>query len=272
MEAVPAAPSSERGPFRVASAPGPQSSRGRGHPASRDVVDSPGQLRYTATAMDPLQANEDTVCPVCLSENVGHFQTVRGRVYFRCERCRATYLSRAQLPTPEQEKARYDEHRNDPKDPGYRQFLGRIAQPLLQRLPPQARGLDFGCGPGPALAEMLTEAGHGVNCYDPFYAPDPRVLEGQYEFITATEVLEHLHQPAETLDLLDSILRPGGYLGVMTEFLTDDRRFAGWYYRSDLTHVVFYAEETLRQIAQLRGWAVDIPRKNVAIFRTGGGG
>ncbi|MFP4407789.1 MAG: class I SAM-dependent methyltransferase [Spirochaetaceae bacterium] len=213
---------------------------------------------------------DDARCPVCRSEEVVHFETVRGRVYFRCLQCRATFLSRAQLPTAEQEKARYDEHNNDPRDPGYREFLNRLAQPLLERLPPGARGLDFGCGPGPALAGMLDEAGHEVSCYDPFYAPDPRVLDLQYDFITATEVLEHLHRPAETLDLFDAILRPGGYLGVMTEFLTDESRFAGWYYRQDLTHVVFYAEATLRRIAQLRGWAVEIPRKNVAIFRKSG--
>lgn len=220
--------------------------------------------------MESLQANQDSCCPVCLSEAVDHFQTVRGRVYFRCERCRATYLSRAQLPTPEQEKTRYDEHQNDPGDPGYREFLGRLATPLLKRLPPGAQGLDFGCGPGPALAGMVAEAGHDVSVYDPFYAPDQSVLERKYDFITATEVLEHLHRPAETLELLDSLLRPGGLLGVMTEFLTNDRRFAGWYYRQDLTHVVFYAEQTLRMIARLRGWAIDIPRKNVAIFQKAG--
>ena len=212
------------------------------------------------------EIRDDSECPVCRGRRVRHFQTVRGRIYFRCADCGATFLSRAQLPTPQEERERYDQHRNDPKEPGYRRFLSRLADPLLARLSGPAEGLDFGCGPGPALAEMLTEAGHTVHCYDPFYAPYPELLDGRYEFITATEVFEHLHEPAETLDLLDGLLRPGGCLGVMTEFLTDDSRFAGWYYRNDVSHVVFYTEETLRRVALLMGWEIAVPRKNVAIF------
>ena len=33
-------------------------------------------------------------------------------------------------------------------------------------------GCWAGCGPGPALAEMLREAGHTVATYDPLFAPD----------------------------------------------------------------------------------------------------
>lgn len=206
-------------------------------------------------------------CPVCGCEEVAHFQTVQGRSYYRCSRCRATFLSHDQLPTPEQERERYDQHRNDPEDPGYRDFLRRLARPLIKKLPEGAEGLDFGSGPGPALARILSETGYRVACYDPFYAPEPSPLKRQYDFITATEVLEHLHSPAKTLTLLDQLLRPGGYLGVMTEFLTDDSRFAGWYYRQDATHVVFYCEKTLETIATDMGWEIEIPRKNVAIYR-----
>ena len=41
-------------------------------------------------------------------------------------------------------------------------FLGRLAEPLVERLDPGASGLDFGCGPGPALAAMLTRRGYTV--------------------------------------------------------------------------------------------------------------
>ena len=30
------------------------------------------------------------------------------------------------------EKARYDQHRNDPSDPRYRQFLSRLANPVIE--------------------------------------------------------------------------------------------------------------------------------------------
>ena len=142
------------------------------------------------------------------------------------------------------EKAEYDLHRNEVGDLGYRKFLSRLARPLLERLPANASGLDFGCGPGPALAAMLEEAGHSVALYDIFYWPDARVLQGSYQFVTATEVVEHLHDPATELDRLWGLLVPGAYLGVMTKLVKSAEAFANWHYKNDPTHVVFFSEQT----------------------------
>jgi SAM-dependent methyltransferase len=152
-------------------------------------------------------------------------------------------------------------------DPAYRAFLGRLAAPLLARVPLGAEGLDFGCGPGPALAAMLTEAGRACAVWDPVFAPDPAPLSRAHAFIACTEVVEHLHDPAGVFDLFDRLLAPGGWLGVMTCFQTDDARLAGWWYRKDPTHVVFYREATFRRLAADRGWSCEIPRKDVALMR-----
>lgn len=165
------------------------------------------------------------------------------------------------------EKEQYDLHRNDPYDPGYRRFLSRLADPLLTRLTTGARGLDYGCGPGPALAAMLHEAGHDMALYDPFYAPDTGVLSERYHFITCTEVAEHFHRPAEEFDRLGARLNPGGWLAVMTCFQTEDARFADWHYRKDPTHVVFYRAQTFERIAAQRGWSCIIPCKDVALMQ-----
>jgi 2-polyprenyl-3-methyl-5-hydroxy-6-metoxy-1,4-benzoquinol methylase len=140
----------------------------------------------------------------------------------------------------------------------------------MAALPAGARGLDFGCGPGSALAAMLGEAGFSVALYDPLFAPDRAPLDAAYDFVTATEVLEHLHRPAETLDLLDRLVRPGGWLGVMTGFQTDDARFADWHYRRDATHVTFYRADTLAYLARQRGYDCTIPGKDVALWRKPG--
>jgi 2-polyprenyl-3-methyl-5-hydroxy-6-metoxy-1,4-benzoquinol methylase len=98
--------------------------------------------------------------------------------------------------TTEAELAQYNLHQNDVGDAGYRQFLSRLALPLIARLAPGAHGLDFGCGPGPALAHMLRESGFEVALYDIFFYPDAGALEAKsYAFICATEVVEHLHHP-----------------------------------------------------------------------------
>lgn len=210
------------------------------------------------------------ICPVCRTNDPRPFMRVDGLDYWRCAACEATFLDPGQLPSWRDAGACYARHENDADDPHYRRFLARLAEPLLARLAPCSRGLDYGCGPGPALAAMLREARHRMTVYDPLFRPDAAALEPAYDFITCTEVIEHFHHPAEEFDRLDALLRPGGWLGLTTCFQTEDARFAGWHYRRDPTHVVFYREATLRHLAAVRGWTCEVPAKDVALMRKAG--
>lgn len=136
----------------------------------------------------------------------------------------------------------------------------------MPKLDAGACGLDYGCGPAPALPPMLREAGFEVATWDPIYDARADVLERRYDFITCTEVIEHLHRPADTFRRLHRLLEPGGWLGLMTRFQTDDDRFANWHYRRDPTHVVFYREETLEHVAGRLGWEIETRPPNVAIL------
>ena len=206
-------------------------------------------------------------CIVCNSTATRVLVAADNCDYWRCDACEATFMDPARMPTPEAERARYLLHRNDPADAGYREFLSTLANPLLQRLEPRREGLDYGCGPGPVLAMMLREAGHRVDLFDPFFFPDPAPLSRCYDFITCTETVEHFHSPAVEFDRLDRMLRPGGWLAIMTRFQQDDSRFADWDYRKDFTHVVFYREATLRHIAAGQGWSCEIPAGDIALMR-----
>ncbi|QLG89983.1 class I SAM-dependent methyltransferase [Chitinibacter bivalviorum] len=196
---------------------------------------------------------------------------IDGVDYWRCETCQATYLDPAARPSHERELAEYQLHNNDVADAGYRNFLAKVATPLLARLAPAQSGLDFGCGPGALLAGMLREAGHTMAVYDPFFSPDTSVLHTQYDFITCTEVAEHFHRPADEFRRLDAMLKPGGWLAIMTCFQTDDARFANWHYRRDPTHVVFYRAATLQYLAKQYGWECEIPCTNVALMKKSSG-
>lgn len=206
-------------------------------------------------------------CIVCGRFSARFFTRVNGHLYKRCAACHATFLDPAHRLSIEAEHARYRLHRNDPADIEYRRFFSKLVDPLLQRLPPQAEGLDYGCGPGPALACILGEAGHSVRLFDPLFFPDPEPLGDLHDFITCTETIEHFHRPAEEFVGLGRRLRPGGWLALMTCFQTDDHRFAAWHYRRDPTHVVFYREATLRHIARRFGWTCEIPAKDVALMQ-----
>jgi SAM-dependent methyltransferase len=205
-------------------------------------------------------------CIVCGLLSAEVFVNVDSYSYRRCSVCKATFLNPAQRMSTEEEFGHYRKHRNDPADKNYRRFLSKLADPLLQRLSPHAKGLDYGCGPGPALACMLGEAGHRVELFDPLFSPDREPLDDLYDFITCTETIEHFHRPADEFARFDRMLRPGGWLALMTCFQTDDDYFGSWYYRRDPTHVVFYSEVTLRHIAHRFGWTCEIPLKDVALM------
>jgi SAM-dependent methyltransferase len=206
-------------------------------------------------------------CPLCGAARALPFAAVAGRRYFRCGGCGLVFMAAEDRPEASAELAHYGTHENDPADARYRGFLARLAEPLAARLAADAEGLDYGCGPGPALARMLEERGFRMAVYDPFFAPDAAVLERSYDFVTCTETAEHFFDPAEEFARLDGLLRPGGWLGVMTEPLDDARDFAGWRYARDPTHVCFYAEETLRWIAERFGWEMEVRARGVVLFR-----
>jgi 2-polyprenyl-3-methyl-5-hydroxy-6-metoxy-1,4-benzoquinol methylase len=114
---------------------------------------------------------------------------------------------------------------------------------------------------------MLNEAGHQVTCFDPLFFPDQQSLQTIYDFITCTETAEHFHQPAVEFDRLIGLVRPGGFLGFMTCFQTDDDRFARWSYRRDITHVTFYREHTFRVLAEKLNCMCEVPTKDIVLLR-----
>ena len=106
-----------------------------------------------------------------------------------------------------------------------------------------------------------------MDVYDPYFFLDANLLDQTYDFITCTEVVEHFYDPAGEFDRFNTMLRPGGWLAVMTCFQTNDDLFAEWHYRKDPTHVVFYREATLRWLAEKQGWRCIIPVKDVALMQ-----
>lgn len=205
------------------------------------------------------------VCPLCASDNYYDF-SCRDKPYSRCQSCDFVWLQRDHLLSEAAEKAIYDIHQNQLDDPGYRQFLSRSLNQVIEHITPPAQGLDFGCGPGPALIKMAEELGYEMQAYDKFYADQPEVLSQTYDFITCTEVVEHLANPLPILDQLWSITRPGGLLVIQTKRVLDDSRFCDWHYRNDPTHISFFGEASFRWLAQHWQSQVEFPHNDVVVF------
>lgn len=139
-------------------------------------------------------------------------------------------------------------------------------------------GLDYGCGPGPTLNLLLEATGVvsiPVSLYDLYFHDDPSALyvdcdrnvPRQYDFITSTEVVEHIAQCGEALDQMWSMVRPGGLLAIMTQRTTTLEHFESWWYKKDPTHICFFHESSFRFLSHkwgtARTWFVG---KDVVIF------
>lgn len=204
-------------------------------------------------------------CPLCTSPGPHtHIIGPKARDYLLCANCRLIFLARELLPDRATEEARYKAHQNGPQDEGYVRFLNQAITPALPWLNNSMHGLDYGCGPSPTLSGLLKA--HGLHCdnYNPYFFPD---LPGnQFDYIFATEVVEHFHIPGRELQRISALLRQGGILTIMTEPWVSLENFAEWHYAKDITHVCFYHASTIEFVCAQYGLEIlnrDTPRVTV---------
>jgi len=188
-------------------------------------------------------------CPLCESTTTNFFFKDKRRSYRRCSNCLLVFVEDEFILSSSEEKAIYDLHENDVNDQGYRKFLSRLVDPLMDFIHSGSKGLDFGCGPGPALADMLQGKGYKMSLYDLYYFPDEKPLNTKYDFITCTEVVEHIKDSRNLFEKFDSLLNEKGILGIMTKLVIDQEAFTNWHYKNDQTHIRFFSKETFKWIA-----------------------
>lgn len=206
-------------------------------------------------------------CPLCLGARNSIFFHDKRRDYRRCDDCLLVFVPSGQHLSLADEKAIYDLHENDPNDIDYRQFLSRLSIPLTERLDNNTCGIDYGCGPGPALAAMLNEQGFNMEVFDPIYANQTNLLNRQYDFITCTEVVEHFRNPHAEFERLFAMLSRNGWLGIMTKQVIDTQGFATWHYKNDPTHISFFSKQTFQWLAEKYQCRVEFLHKDVVIFQ-----
>ena len=206
-------------------------------------------------------------CSLCQSDKTSHFHKEEFRQFLICLNCAFVFVPKIYQLSEDEEKLRYDTHNNDPKDARYRQFLSQLSEPLLKKISDNSFGLDFGSGPGPTLSLMLEDYGHKVALFDKFYAKDMSVFNQKYDFITATEVIEHLSNPMTEINRLIKCLNDGGYLAVMTQILTSKIDFSNWYYKNDPSHIGFFSKKTLSYLASNFDLEVEFISERVIFFR-----
>jgi SAM-dependent methyltransferase len=205
-------------------------------------------------------------CPLCHAQPPHLFHKDNKRSYYQCFQCQLIFVPTHERPCIEEEKRIYDQHQNNPENKGYCDFLNQLCEPLKKYIHKGAQGLDFGSGPGPTLSVILEDQGYQVDLFDALYAPDQSVFTKKYDFITATEVFEHLHNPKEEVERLWRLLKPGGVLAIMTQHVTDKKSFETWHYIRDPSHVCFYSRTCFDFIAAQLKAKIHHVHENVVFF------
>jgi len=138
------------------------------------------------------------------------------------------------------------------------------------------RLLDFGCGGGRYVAQMLAagwkaegidamtdavKAGReaGLTIHEGTL-PGASLPKDHYDTVTLWHVLEHVPRPMATLKAVREVLKPGGRLAVvcpMSDSLTA-RWFGGAWYGTDVPrHLTHFSRATLRRHIKAAGFAVE---------------
>lgn len=141
----------------------------------------------------------------------------------------------------------------------------------LLEIPLEARGLDFGAGHG-MFTGLMRSVGRDFVSHDAFSRPifSSYQVVGELgdatpDILTAFEVLEHLPDPAETLDDLFS---RGAPLILFTTWMVDDQPEDWIYYLPDCgQHVFFYARKALEDLAARHGYQMRVSQYFFILFR-----
>ncbi len=191
------------------------------------------------------------VCPLC-STNASKIPGPDNRIYYYCNNCMLIHCDQKHHLSAVSERSRYDMHDNGIHNTGYVEFLNQVIEPAMKYITDDMVGLDYGCGPVPTLSLLIENDGYKCYNYDPIFFPEMTIRS--FDFIFATECLEHFYYPENDLKKITSILKKNGFLFIMTYKWHNLDEFARWGYARDETHVSFFHQNTIIYLAEKFGF------------------
>ena len=196
---------------------------------------------------------ESNPCPLCSGASFS-FYIQKQREFLQCSYCLSVFNAPMHYLTPQQEKAHYECHNNNPEDTEYQNFVSPVINAVLRDFSPEHSGLDFGSGTGSPVVKVLHNNNYNIDQYDIYFHNNSELFKKQYNYITCTEVIEHFKQPYKEFKLLRSLLLPGGKLYLMTEIFEEAKDFSSWYYKNDPTHIFLYHPKVFEWISKEFGF------------------
>lgn len=205
-------------------------------------------------------------CPLCCFNESSIFYKSE-KEYLKCYVCELVFLNYSYRLDSNKEKKVYEAHQNIPEDLRYQDFLKKLVSPLKGYIKKGSLGLDYGCGPGPAMPLLFKDYECEIVNYDPYFFPIS-LDELKFDFIVCTEAMEHMFNPNEELKKIVSLLGYKGVFGLMTEMCPSKDLFDKWYYKNDPTHVCFYSKETMSWIAKKFNLELLMSNDSIWIFES----
>lgn len=190
-------------------------------------------------------------CTLCSSVETRTIFEIEKRRFVECSNCDLLFCSPARTISVQEEIERYLAHENCFTNQGYVQHLERLVLRLVPHLAEGSRGIDFGCGHTPVLSMLFEQNGFIMENYDPFFKIAPTNPETKYDFLSCSEVVEHFESPRSEFMYMKSLVKPKGFMAVMTNLREGERRVPSWWYLKDPTHTCFYSAATFKYISQV---------------------
>ena len=232
-----------------------------------------------------IRHSQDT-CPICAASSNRQRVVVRTREWsiHACEICTNAWtyppprtidytsqnFHQAALQKPERPVPRSI----DDLPPQWRYSLLLQVHQLMRVLPPNAHVLEIGCGEGllleelsrhglrvvgvePSLTASETARNKNLEVHTGYFPGVP--IEGPFDAVVMSHVLEHVPRPVEILEAIDRILMSGGYvLLVQTNWRGLIPRLIGryWYAWVPEQHFWHFTPQGLIRLFYPFGWSI----------------
>lgn len=180
----------------------------------------------------------------------------KGIDYYSCSECHLIWKNDSHIVEPDAEEARYATHNNTRENEGYVKWLNGFLDKAVHPFISGGLMLDYGCGPGPVLAELLSEKGFRTEVYDLYFQKVLPKKENQFDLITCTEVIEHVSDLNHLFSDFNGLLKKDGILSLMTQYHKGLDAICDWWYVRDETHITFFDETTFENLAKIHGYEI----------------
>lgn len=189
-------------------------------------------------------------CLICGSTTKTEYDKQLKADYYRCN---CGFIFKSRIIDGQEEYDHYAKHNNTMENTGYVDMFKKLLSKVEAYIKPD-KMLDYGCGPGPVLAELLKNEGCFVKTYDKYFEHDIDFSEYQYSTIFMTEVIEHMDEPLKELTRLRNLLSEDGHLIIQTMFIQEP--YDSWWYRRDYSHISFFNVDVFEFIAKKIGFTI----------------